>query len=570
MKEPINMNKQRRNNHRVWKNIAFILLGGVFAIGLLSAFQSKGDGDLFLKIHRGIDVFGKVYREVATNYVDDIDPDRFMRAGIDGMLKTLDPYTVYLGEKESDEIDLVTSGKYGGIGVTIGLRDGIITVISPIEGFSAAKQGIQPGDRVVEVDGKSVKSMSLEDVRLLVRGSPGTTVRMKIERDGEPKPLEFVFIREEIPVRNVSYAGFVEDGIGVIRLDRFSRTAGDDVRNAIKELKAKGTLRGLILDIRDNPGGLLDVAVDVVSKFVPESSLVVSTRGRRSDSERKYYSFEKPMLSDVPLAVLVDRGSASASEIVAGAIQDLDRGVIVGTRTFGKGLIQTITRLSESASLKITSGRYYTPSGRSIQEIDYFHRTKDGVVTIKPDSLRQEYRTAHNRRVLEGGGIVPDSTVMDEQFSKLFEELNRKAMFFKYANQYAVQNKTLPDKFEVTDAILKDFEKFLKEKEFSYQEESEIKLRELRQLADKSRYGKSFYESLDKVSKIIDSEKERAFERYDKELRIALKIEIVSRIKGEKAGVEASFADDRQLRTAVSLLKNKPVYGVLLKGDSKK
>ncbi|MBI3587435.1 MAG: S41 family peptidase [Ignavibacteriales bacterium] len=570
MKETINMKKQGSNKRALWKNIALIAVGGVVAIGLLSAFQSKGDGDLFLKIHRGIDVFGKVYREVAANYVDDVDPDRFMRAGIDGMLKTLDPYTVYLGEKESDEIDLVTSGKYGGIGVTIGLRDGIITVISPIEGFSAAKQGIQPGDRVIEVEGKNVKTMSLEDVRVLVRGAPGTTVHMKIDRDGEPKPLEFVFIREEIPVRNVSYAGFVEDGIGMVRLDRFSRTAGDDVRNAVKELKAKGTLRGLILDIRDNPGGLLDVAVDVVSKFVPESSLVVSTRGRRSDSERKYYSIEKPMAPDVPLAVLVDRGSASASEIVAGAIQDLDRGVIVGTRTFGKGLVQTITRLSENSSLKITSGRYYTPSGRSIQEIDYFHRTKDGVVTIKPDSLRQEYRTAHNRRVLEGGGIVPDSTVLEEPYSKLFEELNRKAMFFKYANQYAAQNKTLPANFEVTDAILKDFEKFLKEKEFSYQEESEIKLRELRQLADKSRYGKSFYEGLDKVSKSIDTEKERAFERYNKELSATLKVEIVSRIKGEKAGVEASFADDPQLKAAVSLLKNKPVYSVLLKGGSKK
>jgi carboxyl-terminal processing protease len=529
-------------------------------------FTIGSDSDLFLKIHRGIDLFGKVYKEIAVNYVDEVDPERFMRAGIDGMLKTLDPYTVFLGEKENDEIDLVTTGKYAGVGITIGLRDGIITVINPIEGFSAAKQGIQTGDRILEIDGKSVVGLSLEEVRMLVRGAPGTTVRMKIEREGESAPLEFVLIREEIPVRNVSYVGYVEDGIGYIRLERFSRTAGDDVRNAIKELRAKGELKSLVFDLRENPGGLLDVAVEVVSKFVPESSLVVSTRGRKPESERKYYSTEKPMLPDVPLAVLVDRASASASEIVAGAIQDLDRGIIVGSRTFGKGLVQTITRLTENSSLKITSGRYYTPSGRSIQEIDYLHRSKDGVFTVKPDSLRREYRTLHNRRVLEGGGILPDSLIPEEPQSRFLQELNRKAMLFKFANQYAVQKKSIPDQFEVTDALLKEFETFVNDKGFAYQEEAEVKLAELKEIAARERYGASFIEGVNKLTEAVRTEKRRAFERYARELRVSLRLEIISRIRGQQAAIESSLKDDKTLAVAVHLLKDRSAYGQILAG----
>ena len=550
---------------RTFSILAVVVIGCAVVTGFLRA----GQDDLFLKTRQWMEVFGKVYTDVVINYVDRVDPEKIMHAGIDGMLKTLDPYTVYLGEKESDEMELVTTGKYAGVGITIGLRDGYITVINTLEGYSAAKQGIQSGDRILEIDGESARIMTTEDVRNHSRGTPGTTVKVKIEREGESKPIEFVLIREEIPVKNVTYTGYVSDGVGYLRLERFSRTAGEDVRNSIKELRDKGNLKGLVLDLRDNPGGLLDMAVDVVSKFVPESTLVVSTKGRRIDAERKYYSYEKPMLEDVPMAVIVDRGSASASEIVAGAFQDLDRAVIVGTRSFGKGLVQTITRISEGSSLKITTGRYYTPSGRSIQEVDYFHRTKDGVVTVKPDSMRKEYRTAHNRKVLDGRGISPDTTVSEESSSRLLEELSRKAMLFKFANHLASQKKTISDSFTVDDQLLKDFEAFLKEKEFQYEEESETKVKELREAALKERYAKSFYEGIDRIEKEISAEKARAFARYDKEIREALRLEIIGRLKGDKAAIAASIKDDEQLQVAVALVKNKSLYKKMLAENRK-
>lgn len=541
------------------------VLVAIVTMYMVFGFIVISDQDLYLKIYRGIDTFGKVYKEITTNYVDEVDPDRFMRAGIDGMLKMLDPYTVYIGEREGDEIDLVTNGKYGGVGITIGVRDGLITVVNLLDGFSAAKQGIQVGDHILEVDGKTLDGDLFDSVRSLVRGAPGTEVRMKVEREGEPVPLEFVLIREEITVRNVTFSGYVDDGIGYIKLERFSRTAGEDVRLALRDLKSKGELKGIILDLRDNPGGLLDMAVDVASKFLPESSLVVKTKGRRQNSDRDYLTMEKPMAGDIPLAVLVNRGSASASEIVAGAIQDLDRGVIVGTRTFGKGLVQTITPLTDQTSLKITTGRYFTPSGRSIQEIDYFNRANDGGVTIVPDSLRRVYMTAHNRKVFEGGGIEPDSVISVSEPSRLVMELNRKAMFFKYANHFVAAGGQFAE-VEASDVLLRDFESFVREKGFEYQEEGDVKLKELREVAERGKYSKEFLDGLKRLSVALDTEKSRAFARHREELKSAVREELILRIKGEKARIEAGLKDDRQLKIAIALAERRKNYDLILSG----
>lgn len=557
---------------KIWDDKRRVLLSAgfviVFLLGcLFTGFVLDGEEDLYLRIGKGIDMFGKVYKEVATHYVDEVDPEKFMRAGIDGMLNTLDPYTVYIDEKHGDEIELLTKGKYGGIGVTIGLRDGYVTVVQVMEGYSAQRQGILTGDRIIEVEGQKVTGMGLENVRSLVRGEPGTEIKMKVEREGEKEPVEFVLVREEIQVKNVTYTGFVDGGIGYVKLDRFSRQAGDEMRLAIKDLKSKQELKGLILDVRDNPGGLLDVAVDVVAKFVKKGSLVVSTRGRSSDSERRYTAEEEPMLGDTPIIVLVNGQSASASEIVAGAIQDLDRGLIVGTRTFGKGLVQTIAQLPPyNASLKITTAKYYTPSGRCIQEIDYIHKDKAGVFVTTPDSLKKQFKTANGRPVYAAGGIAPDSTVELADKGKLTSELLRKLMFFKYANHYVAAHKELPEKFEVTDDVLKDFRKFLLEKGFEYKEDSEKKLDELADLSKKENYAKPFLDEIGNLRKQVQAEKAKEFERHTDEIKRGLKVEIIGRYKGQQGQIEAGFDGDKQFQVAVALMKNKKEYERRLNG----
>lgn len=537
----------------------FLLLSGVAVVATL-LFVAAQNGGLFFRINRSIDLFSKVYREVVLQHVDDVDPDVLMRRGINGMLEGLDPYTVFIDDKESDDLELVTTGRYGGIGVSIGVRDGAVVIVNLLEGFSASRQGLQVGDRLLEVEGTAVSSVKPEEIRRLVRGAPGTEVRLKIARDGEAQPLDFVLLREDIRVRNISYSGLVEPRIGYIRLERFSRTAGEDVRAAIKELKSTGDLRGVVLDLRDNPGGLLDIAVDVMSAFVPESSLVVSTKGRRRETDRRYLTDQAPLVPDLPVAVLVNGNSASASEIVAGAMQDLDRGLVIGTRTFGKGLVQTVSRLTETASLKITTARYYTPSGRCIQVLDYAHRSADGQASTLPDSLRRTFTTRNGRPVTEGGGILPDSTVAEPTVGPFMAALMRKAMFFKYATSLAARGR-LDSTTRATDAMLADFSRYLDSTGFKYEEDAETALKNLRTIAVESRYQTSFTTELSALEKLVEVEKRRSFERYRDEVRRGLQVELAARSFGERGRVQASFEGDRQLAAAVGLLKQPASYG---------
>ena len=544
------------------KNVGLWLLVGIIA-GLGVGFFANDN--IYLKINKNMDVFAQVYKEITASYVDEIDPEKFMHAGIDGMLETLDPYTVFYGEQEGEEIDLITHGEYGGVGVSIGTREGYIIVIAPMDGYSAQKQGIRAGDRIIEIDGKKIFNTNPDSVRSMVRGEPGTEVKMKIEREGEKEPLDFVLVREEIQVNNVTYSGYLDNGIGYIRLERFSRRAGDEVRQALRELKAKGDLRGVILDLRNNPGGLLEAAVDIVSKFNPKGSTVVTTRGRRNEDEKVYTVTEDPIAGDIPLAVLINKNSASASEIVAGAIQDLDRGILVGTRSFGKGLVQTITQLGYNMSLKITTARYYTPSGRSIQEIDYKHKNSDGVFPVTPDSLRHEFATVHGRKFLDAGGIAPDSTVAEAEHSALSQELVQKAMFFMFATHYVSQHHTGNGNFTVDDALLKEFEEYVKEKKFDFKDDAQEKLTELKDVFQKEKYGSTMAASLDAIGVQLEKEKASAFTRHADELREELREEIVERYAGDKGRIRASLDHDVQVQTAAKLLGTKRVYVALLK-----
>ncbi len=529
-----------------------------------AGFVTSTENDVYLKIDRGITLFGRVYKEITANYVDEVDPEKFMEAGIEGMLGTLDPYTVYISKDEGDEVDLMTNGNYGGIGVTIGSRDGIMRVMTVMDGYSAQRQGILPGDVLLEVDGMSVNNKKTEDVRNLTRGEPGTQVKVKVQREGASHPLEFVLTREQIQLHNVTYADFASPGIGYIRLERFSRRAGEEVRQAIQELKVKGNLDALILDLRGNPGGLLDAAVDVAGKFLPKGSTVVSTRGRNPESEKKFVSNEEPLLPSIPVAVLADHGSASASEIVAGALQDLDRAVVVGTTTYGKGLVQTILPLSYGAQLKVTTARYYTPSGRCIQEVDYQHKDKNGIFAVTPDSLRKEFQTAHGRPVYERGGIHPDSLVSDIDEGPMVRELSRKALFFSFANRYVSMHHD-EQYAGVTDKILQEFKKYLETEKFDFTEDGEAKIKDLRKIAVSSHYSPDVLTDIGEVESLLVKEKQRAFERYQEYISGELSEELAARYGGEKGRIAASLHEDPQLDAAMAIVKNARLYGKLLK-----
>jgi carboxyl-terminal processing protease len=529
------------------------------AVVCVASVALPADSTYFFSVKKNIEVFGRVYKEIATHYVDKVDPDRFMQAGIDGMLESLDPYTVYIEQGEGDEVDLLTNGKYGGIGVTIGIRDGGVRVISVMDGYSAQRSGIVPGDRILAVDGISVDNKKPDEVRGLTRGEPGTSVKVSIQREGETGALEFVLLREEIKLKNVTYADLVEPGIGYIRLERFSRLAGEEVRQALKDFKVRGELKGVILDLRGNPGGLLDAAVEVVSKFVPRGSVVVTTRGRSGDADKEYRSDEEPLLGATPLAILTDRSSASASEIVAGGIQDLDRGLIIGTRTFGKGLVQTVMPLDYGSQLKLTTARYYTPSGRSIQEIDYLHRDSLGVFTKTPDSLKMVYTTAKGRKVYEHGGITPDSVVDDVDPGPMVRELQRKAMFFKFVTTYRATHPS-DTSGAVTPAMLREFDAFLKKENFDFQEDTQSKVKDLRALAVGYHYGDEVLKDLDLLTAALAKEKDRAFERYANHIKDELQIELAGRLQGERGRIKASFPSDVQMNTAVALLKSPKAY----------
>ncbi|MDD8018398.1 MAG: S41 family peptidase [Bacteroidota bacterium] len=539
----------------------------IFSVTLMAfiTFGFSAYENIYFNINKNIDIFGRVYKEIVTNYVDEVDPEKFMRSGIEGMLETLDPYTVYLAGKEEDEIDLLTHGQYGGVGISIGVRDGVITVLAPMEGYSAFKQGIKAGDRILEIDGVKVTGMNADSVRSRVRGEPGTVVKMKIDREGEKNPIEFSLVREEIQVHNVSYFGYIKDGIGYIKLERFSRRAGEEVREAIKEMKAKGELKGIILDLRDNPGGLLDAAVDIVSKFAPQGSTIVSTRGRREEEQKIFKVEEEPAASDIPLAVLINKGSASASEIVAGAIQDLDRGIIVGTRSFGKGLVQTVIPLNYNASMKITTARYYTPSGRCIQEIDYLHKNKDGIFATTPDSMKREFKTTKGRSVKELGGITPDSAIAAADPSAYYAELLRKAMFFNFATLYVAKSPKADGDFVVTDTVLKEFEEYLKGQKFAFVEPAEKKLTDIKETMAKEHYSSASLASIDAAIKELQKEKVNAFSRYKDEVRNELQEEINGRYNGEDGRNRASLVHDSQVQTTVALLLNKKTYDKILR-----
>lgn len=520
--------------------------------------------DIYLDISKNLELFGKVYKEISFNYVDEIDPQEFMRAGIKGMLKTLDPYTIFIDEKNQDDINLLTNGKYGGVGISIGVRDNNITILEVLEGYSAQRQGIRVGDVITKINEKVVSPKIIDDISSLVKGEPGTSVQLHIMRFGEKDTLLFNLIREEVIVKNLIFADFYPENSNnvYLKLTNFSRSAADELRSALRNLKSKKEIKSVILDLRGNPGGLLDVAVDICDKFLSKDLLIVSTRGRDYKSEKKYFAKEEPIISNENLIVLINGGSASASEIVAGAIQDHDRGIILGTQSFGKGLVQTITPLSFNTSLKVTTAKYYTPSGRCIQKIDY---SKDNNVIPFPDSLSSDAYTTDNKRIVySAGGITPDTLVNDGIECNLFKDLLAKGLFFSFADKYYFENKNISFNKIKDENLIIDFKKFLADKKYDYQSDAEKKLDEVLKSLDEKKDDSKLISATKKLKEQFDEMFDKKFEQSKNLITGELKSELAMRYFGSEEGLKEGLKYDKQFLAALDLIKNQNKYNSFL------
>jgi carboxyl-terminal processing protease len=521
-----------------------------------------GFSDLYFEINKNIELFSKVYKEISFNYVDEVDPEHFMIAGIKGMLSSLDPYTVFIDEKKKEDIDLITIGKYGGIGISIGIRGDKVTVVEVLDGYSAQKQGIMVGDIIIEAGGTEITPDNVDDISSLVKGDPGTTVYLKVLRDEITDTLDFDIVREEVIIKNLAYAGFYPENSNnvYLKLNNFSRSASDEVKQAIKDLKSEKEIKTMVLDLRGNPGGLLDIAVDISDKFLMKDLLIVSTKGRSGTSIKEYFSTQEPMIGKAKLVVLINNGSASASEIVAGAIQDHDRGVILGTRSFGKGLVQTISPLSYNTSLKITTAKYYTPSGRCIQEVDYSDNSD--VISTQDSIISGEFLTDNKRIVFSKGGIMPDSTIKYSIEGKITRELLAHGIIFKFANHYYYKNPDI-DLTKIDDEILlREFKQYTEEQNFEYKSEAETHLSMLIDDVDKN-YS-SLSEELNSLKGRISELKNDDFNLYSKEIFSELKEELALRYLGIEGRITQHLINDVQFQAALNVLQNSGVYEKLL------
>lgn len=543
------------------KKKLFLIPAILLLVVLIAGFYSA-QGDIYFEISKNLDLLGRVYKEITYNYVDEVDPEKFLRAGIQGMLSSLDPYTIFIDEKKIEDIDLITNGKYGGIGISIGIRGEDVTVVEVMDGYAAQRQGVRIGDIIIEAAGTPISSENIDDVSSLVKGEPGTTVELKVVRNELKDTLVFNLVREEIIIKNLTYSGFYPPNSSNVymKLSNFSRSASDEVRNSLKELKAQKEIKSIVFDLRGNPGGLLDIAVDICDKFLKRDQLVVSTRGRDPNSEKKYYSDEEPIVgSDVKMVVLINGGSASASEIVAGALQDHDRAVILGTKSFGKGLVQTITPLSYNTSLKITTAKYYTPSGRCIQKVDY-SKGSDIIKSNVTDTL-DKFFTDNKREVHSRGGITPDTTVTYEIEGDLTKDLLAKGYFFKFANYYSF-NHPLADYSRLNEnEILVEFNNYLLNDDFKYKSQAEIEIDNLLKGADDQTEIKA---DLEKIKSELSGLFDKEIRIYRNEIIREIRTELASRFLGMEGRIEEQLNTDKQVQTAVNILKDDLTYNKLL------
>jgi len=534
----------------------------LFIIGCLGLVAFKAED--YFEISKNLDIFAEVYKEVNTTYVDEVQPGELIRAAIDGMLKSLDPYTNFYSEAQAEDYRYQTTGTYAGIGSTIRTIGDYVYIDSPVDDFPAFKAGLLPGDKILAVDGVDMKGKTASDVTDYLKGKAGTTFSIKIDRLGEGELTKSI-TRETIKIKNVPYYGIIEDNIGYMQLTRFTPDAGKEVRDAVIAMKAEGAT-SLVLDLRNNGGGLLHEAINIVNVFVPRDETIVITKGKFQEDNRTYKTLNSPVDTETPLVVLINDGSASASEIVSGSLQDLDRAVLIGQNSFGKGLVQTTKRLTYNTSMKITTAKYYIPSGRLIQRLDYGNKVNGKAVAVA-DSIKKEFKTRNGRNVIDGEGIQPDLNIEEYKYSKLAISLIRNDLFFQFANEYRSKNPQIPEPktYDVSNETFEDFKSFLQDKEYEYTTNTEKDLDKLIDQAKDDKYYELLKGELTSLKAALESTKKADLDNNKQELKELLEYEIVRRYYFEKGKVEVGFDDDLEWAKTKSVFSNTTEYKGLLK-----
>jgi carboxyl-terminal processing protease len=547
-------------NYRPGKKFwLFIPLAAILIFGFT---YSK---DKEFEIIKNLDIFYSLFRELNLFYVDETDPKQLVEASIDGMLKSLDPYTTYIPADEQENFAFMTTGEYGGIGALI-RRGGDYTIISePYEGFPAQKAGLRAGDTICSINSITTSGKEISEVSEMLKGPPNTPVKLNLKRWGEEKSFDVNLIRELITIPNIPYYGLLKEGIGYIRLTNFTKNAGEETRNALKHLINEGA-GSVIIDLRGNPGGLLIESVNVTNLFVEKGKEIVSTRGRVKQWDAVYKTGTPPVDTAIPVVVLVNRASASASEIVAGALQDLDRAVIIGQKTFGKGLVQTTRPLSYDAQLKVTTAKYYIPSGRCIQAVDYSNRNEDGSVGLIPDSLIREFTTKNGRKVYDGGGIAPDIRIEPEPPGNITISLYTKNLIFDYATEYAATHETFGSigKMSFSDTAYNDFLHFISTRNYDYISESDNKLTELIGIARSEKYYEGAEEEFNALKIKLAHDKEKDLQTFKSEIKALIIEEIAGRYYYQKGKARATLIGDKALEKAMEICEDGKLYRSLL------
>lgn len=555
-----------RPNLKKWLLIPAALV--IFYAG----FAARNPEDNYFEISKNMDIFGKVFREINAYYVDEVDPGKFMKTGIDAMLATLDPFTNYITASEIEDFRFQTSGHYSGIGASISRKnEGKTVIITEVyEGFPAQTAGILPGDEILKIDNTTIagSSLDIQDVRNLLRGQPKTGLTLTIRRPGESEERKVPVTRDDIQVKSVPWFGTVADNIGYIQLTSFSMEATNDIKAAFDKIRKDNPgLKGLVLDLRDNPGGLLMEAVNISNIFVNRGEKIVETRGRAEGSLKIYQAQETAIDTVIPVVVLINGSSASASEIVSGVMQDLDRGVVIGQRSYGKGLVQNSRPLSYNTQLKLTTAKYYTPSGRCIQAIDYSHRREDGTWDKIPDSLMTEFKTRRGRKVYDGGGIAPDIEVSPPEYHRITQDLVSQFVIFDFATEFHKKNASIAParEFKITDDIYNNFVQYVAGRNFTYTTKAEKELKELQGVLEKEGYWDKNKNQVSALEENLKESKKNDILTYRKEIERLLKAEIVSRYYFKTGRLETSFDSDPEVTAAISLLNDPARYRSILK-----